>query len=359
MKVIVTLIMILSMFILPRSMPWAEETELPPNWPWRGIVLQSCCGNINEDDLALLAKLNVNAVLLNLKVRFHAKINHLPPEEAWNQSLLWADKMLDACKEHGIVGIVRLNEIPIDPTLGITEREPGFWDSQEKLHEAVELAGKLAQHYRSRGSELGAYVILSEPVVQINGEQIRPTILPQLQQEIISEIRNYDKTRYIVVTPGPGGLPSGYEGFSPLNDGKIIYSAHMYVPHAYTHQGISDRPTGYAYPGIIKYRLWDKKKLEETLRPLREFQEKYKALVWIGEFSAVNGAKGADQYVQDLISIFDEYHWSWTYFSYKGYPLWDPSNDKAYKKRSEKYLGNLDTARWRILEKAYERNKLR
>ena len=358
MRVTVWFIIILSLFTLPQPSTWAKETELPKNWPWRGIVMHSCCGNVEKEDIALLAKLNVNAILLNLNVRFQAKVKRMPPETAWAQSLLWADRMLDACKEHGIVGNIRLNGMPIDPRLGLTERSPSFWDNQERLQEALNLAGKLAQHFQARGSELGAYVILSEPVVQINEKPIRPAIWPRVQQQIISEIRKYDKERYIVVTPGPGGLPSNYNEFRPLQAEKIIYGAHMYVPHAYTHQGINNRPSGYVYPGVIKFRMWNKNRLKKLLAPLKDFQIKHNLLVRIGEFSAVNGAQGAEQYLADLITLFDEYQWSWTYFSYKGTPFWDPSNDKGYQKKSTEYIGNLQTKRWEILKKAYRSKRL-
>ncbi|MCJ7602651.1 MAG: cellulase family glycosylhydrolase [Desulfobulbaceae bacterium] len=337
------------------------QQNQPPNWPWRGIDIHSCCGGSGPEDIALLAKLNVNAVMLNLKVRFQAKNEKISPALSWSRNLAWADSMLDACKKHGITGNIRLNEIPIDPAYGLTEKSAGFWNSPERYNEAVKFAGQLAEYFNSRGDELGAYTILSEPSV-INGEgKKQPTVWPRLQQEIIDAIRKHDKTRYIVVTPGPGGMPTNYSSadFKTFVDSRIIYGAHMYLPHAFTHQGVQGRPTGYEYPGKIKFRQIDKGFLIKTLASLRDFQRQYNALVWIGEFSAVNGAVGAELYISDLIDIFDEYSWSWTYFSYKENPLWDPSNDKNIRKRSPQYpLTSLSTPRWEILKSAFGRNKI-
>lgn len=352
-------ILVLSLLIF-NTTSWGAEQNLPPNWPWRGIVIHSCCGGAGPEDIAMLADLNVNAVMLNLKVRFQATGGKSSIQEVWQENIAWADKMLDACKKHGITANIRLNEIPIDPIYGLTERSAGFWNNPERYNEAVKLAGQLAEHFKSRGDELGAYTILSEPT-EVNGSaKKQPTVWPRLQQKIIDSIRKHDKTRYVVVTPGPGGMPSSYSSpvFKPFSDPRIIYGAHMYVPHAYTHQGIQERASGYEYPGRIKFQQIDKDFLVKDLALLRNFQRQHNALVLIGEFSAVNGAAGAELYVSDLIDIFDGFGWGWTYFSYKANPLWDPSNDKNIRKKSPQHpLTSLSTPRWEILKTAFGRNK--
>ncbi|MBI5308681.1 MAG: cellulase family glycosylhydrolase [Planctomycetes bacterium] len=338
---------------------WGAEQSQPPNWPWRGIDTHSCCGGTGPEDIALLAGLNVNAVMLNLKVRFQTKQEKISPELSWAKNLAWADSMLDACRKHGITGNIRLNEIPIDPAFGLTERSVDFWNSPARYNEAVKFAGQLAEHFKSRGSELGAYTILSEPTVSDGKKQSRPAVWPRLQQEIIDAIRKHDKTRFIVVTPGPGGMPGNYSSpsFKPFADPRIIYGAHMYGPHAYTHQGIDGRPTGVKYPGKLGLKKLDKEFLTSALQPLKNFQQQHNALVWIGEFSAVTGAVGAELYLSDLMTIFDNYGWSWTYFTYKDNPLWDPSNDENIRKISPEHpLTSLTTPRWEVLKSAFDRN---
>ena len=297
--------------------------EFPPNWPWRGVVVHSCCGDVNKHDVATLSSYGVNAIVLNIKSRFRAKKLNEKPEVAWEESLKWVDKMLDACKDHGLVGIVRLTKLPLDPKSGIKEHSPEFWDENMRWKEATKLAGVLAERYSTRGNELGAYAILTEPTLRIKNKVFKPPKWDEIQGEIITAIRHYDKNRYIVVTPAPGGLPQNYRNFKPINDLAIIYGAHMYAPHSYTHQGISGRAKDVDYPGHVNFQFWNKEKLNNQLKGLTSFQNKHNALIWIGEFGVVRYAPGADQYLLDLIDIFDSHKLAWTYFSYKANPLWD------------------------------------
>ncbi len=298
-------------------------TELPPNWPWRGVVVHSCCGDVNTNDVATLSSYGVNAIVLNIKSRFRAQTLNERPQIAWEESLKWVDKMLDACKDHGLVGIIRLTKLPLDPKSGIREFSPEFWDENMRWKEATKLAGILAQRYSKRGEELGAYAILTEPTLRVKNKVSKPPKWNYVQREIINAIRQYDKKRFIVATAAPAGLPQNYSHFNPINDKAIIYGVHMYAPHSYTHQGIKGRSEDIDYPGLVNWQYWNKERLNNQLKKLHTFQIKYNALVWIGEFGVVRYAPGAETYLQDLINIFNTYKFAWTYFSFKGNPLWD------------------------------------
>lgn len=334
----------------------AGEKDAPMNWPWRGVVLNSGNG-LPKDISILIDRLGINSVRLSLNVRSMAKYQGLNPEKAWRKNLQWADSMLDACKKNGVVGIISLHEIPIDPNLGLTQESAGFWNNPEQLAEAVRLAGSLASHFKDRGWELGAYELLSEPVLREGESVINPPQWPQLIQMIIKEIRNHDSQRWIVTTPGLGGLPQIYKDFKPLQFEKIVYGAHMYVPHAFTHQGIQGRKMGFTYPGMIFPTYWDKKALINSLKDLRSFQEKYGVFVWIGEFGAVRWADGGEQYLLDLASIFDQYGWGWCYFAYKEYHGWNPDYDTNFSTDDPKdwkwhNVGKKST-RWTTLKKMF------
>ena len=55
---------------------------------------------------------------------------------------------------------------------------------------------------------------------------------------------------------------------------------------------------------------------------MREFQLKHEARIFLGEFSAVAWAEGADRWMDDAISIFNEYGWDWTYHAYAEFEGW-------------------------------------
>ena len=97
--------------------------------------------------------------------------------------------------------------------------------------------------------------------------------------------------------------------------------------------------------------------------PLIEFQNKYKKLIWIGEFSAVRWAPGGDDYVRDLIEIFDSHGWGWSYFCYNSFHGWNPDYDNVFDPKApgewvKHYVGH-NSNRWQILKKAYLKNKVK
>lgn len=326
----------------------------PPDWPWRGITIE---GTSTREDIAKLAEMKVNVVVLQLNVRNIAQYKHLTPQEAWDNRLAWADEMLDACKKNGMTCIISMFQFPIDPNLGLTQDSPAYWNSQRLQKQTVDLVGKLVEHFKNTGVELAAYDILSEPLVRFAlGIQKTPSEWSALQDAIIRKIRQIDSKRYIIVTPGYGGMPSSYTDFKPLSYSKLIYSAHMYSPHGFTHQGLPGFAYGKEYPSV--FPQLNKDKLIGYMQPVIDFKEKYNALVYIGEFSAARWASGSDEYVSDLIDIFDRNGFSWMYYSY-GFHAWNPSYSNQYSNGDEykkQYIGE-NTPRWKILKRAFTKNK--
>lgn len=111
---------------------------------------------------------------------------------------------------------------------------------------------------------------------------------------------------------------------------NVIYQAHFYSPFTYTYQYLlpettpaGNGPPEYVeYPGIIDHEFWYKERVREELEPIREFQLKYGARMYIGEFSAVCWAPNADVFLRDCVEIFDEYGWDWSYHAFRDYPGW-------------------------------------
>ncbi len=334
---------------------WAAE--IPYGWPWRGIAITSA-SSTDEKDIEYLASIHVNSIEIQLDTRLVAERYHLSPDDALSRDIKWANSILDACKKTGITGVLSISQIPIDPKAGITQESSSFWDDPEKRSEAVRIAAILAGNFKNRGTELGGYEILNEPVVWRGKNAAMPQSWLELMTSIIREIRKQDPERFIVVTPVLGGMPNQYSpATKPLPEPRIIYGVHMYLPHDYTHQGIQGRPLRVKYPGIVSFRYYDKNELEKLMMPAIEFQRKYKVLVWVGEFSAVRWAEGSNEYLRDLIDIFDKYGLGWAYFQYKSYHGWDPDNNTVYCRDAElpsahPYEGRT-SLRWQLLRKVY------
>lgn len=351
-RVATILLAMLIIFISDKTFA-SKGLDLPYLWPWNGIAMSSI-GTGPEDIDLVYRELGVNCIALQLMTRLRALRFRLGKEDAWKQELIWADKMLDACENLGITAIIVIYQFPIDPNLGFDEKSAKFWDDSAQTDEVIRLSGELSKHFKDRGRELGGYQILSEPVVFRLGLPTRPETWPNLLKKIIETIRTYDYERWVAITPGPGGQPSGYKNFNPLPYKHIIYNAHMYTPHTFTHQGVLNYPLGPTYPGIINLKYWDKFGLINELNPVRTFQEKFDVPIWIGEFSSARWAQGAEQYVIDVSDVFKDYGWGWSYFAYNGSPVWNPNYNSEYAAVTDRnvwenqYVG-LESKRWGTL----------
>ena len=126
----------------------------------------------------------------------------------------------------------------------------------------------------------------------------------------------------IIVECNGQDSPWAFGCFSPFDMTNIIYQVHMYLPLAYTHQGVmwKQGDTYRAYPDESKG--WNKEYLRAGLRPVREFQLKHGAKIYCGEFSAVAWAPGAGEYLRDCIDIFEEYGWDWCYHAFREWGGW-------------------------------------
>ena len=323
--------------------------DIPLNWPWHGMVVNS--EQSEPGDVQFLKDyLRINHLSLHIKARFKAEVLQLSPEKAWDEELKWADSMLDACKKLNITATIATSNFPIDPQYGIRQDSPEFWLSEKHINDLLDRVDILARHYNNRGNELSAYEILAEPLLRDDKKVKIPDNWPKVRESIIKIIRKHDVDRWVAIAPGPGGEFSGYLELKKLDDPHIIYTAHVYQPHLFTHQGIQERPLGTSYPGRIGIKKLDKEFLRSVSQPLRDFQVKNNVPVWIGEFSAVRWADGAERYIKDAVDMFDEYGWSWSYFCYKSYHGWNPDYNKKYsgdniEEWSKDYVG-LSSSRW-------------
>ena len=328
------------------------ETTVPRRWPWRGVTITAASDAVPADVGMLVTLLgpHLNYVRLTLDGRAVAERNDLSPGAAWTTSLAWADAMLNACRDAGLIATVSLNQLVLDPSDDLTETSADFWQSGEQLDEVVRLAGELAAHFGGRGGELGGYEVLPKPFVLENNQARVPGPWPSLLRRIVAEIRKHDAARWIVVTPGPGGLVTGYRGFAPLDDAKLIYTADASMPSAYTRQGVGRRAGGIVYPGPIENRYWDEAALAKSLHALREFQVRHRVPVLIDEFGCISWAPGRMRYLSDLASVFGEYGWGWAYLDAE-------QRGGSRSVRSRETTGNVaaDPERWKALESVFAR----
>ncbi|MGH8426813.1 MAG: glycoside hydrolase family 5 protein [Gammaproteobacteria bacterium] len=334
----------------------SSSTELPPNWPWRGVTMnndaQGRAAQPSDID-AFVNAFGINSVHLYMNLKQVAKRAGLTDSQAWVQSLQWLDAMVAECKKDHVIAIVHLRYFPAPGGGYYDQHSPAFWNNPAAVNEIYTWTAALVKHLQSYSNEEVAFDILSEPTTLTSFGPEQPPEWVNIQRRIVETIRANDPGRWVVVKPGPWGEPPGYADFSPLAFSRLVYSVHIYLPVQYTLQGVNGRPVGLRYPGMIGRKYWDKQALEKLVSPVVSFQNRYHVPIWVGEFSAVRWAPGSDQYLGDLVSIFDSQGWGWSYFSVGAWNGWDPRYDASYRNAKEVWY---KSPRWHTLQALFGEN---
>ena len=174
-----------------------------------------------------------------------------------------------------------------------------------------------------------------------------------LQRRAAEAIRAIDPDTPIVFASNLANAPSAFEYLSPLRMDNVIYEIHVYAPTDFTHQGIQGRPAGLKWPDPEKN--WNKEHLRARLAPVRAFEARHHAKIYVGEFSAITWAEGAENYLRDCIELFEEYGWDWTYHAFRESNIW--SIEHEIPAPGQKSVPSADNPRKRVILKGLTHTK--
>ena len=182
---------------------------------------------------------------------------------------------------------------------------------------------RIAHRFRGREGLYG-YDLINEPSQRLASA---PGLDYWSLQCLAAEaVRMEDPITPIIIESNGWDSPTTFRYLSPLRLTNVIYQVHMYSPSDYTHQRVlNTRPWSVAYPNVEKG--WDMDQMRSVMRPVREFQFKHKARVYVGEFSAVAWAEGAERYLRDCIDMFEEYGWDWSYHAFREWAGWSVEHE--------------------------------
>ena len=153
----------------------------------------------------------------------------------------------------------------------------------------------------------------------------------ELQRRAAEAIREIDPATPVIVASNMADSPGAFRYLSPLAMDNVIYQIHIYAPFKFTHQGVGGgwarKADGSPYKWPDPAMGWDIGYLRRILEPVRAFQERHHARIYVGEFSAVAWAPGADRYLRDCIALFGEYGWDWTYHAFREWGAWSVEHE--------------------------------
>ncbi len=217
---------------------------------------------------------------------------------------------------------------------------------EEKYADAfVETWKRIATRFKGKPAVYG-YDLVNEP----HQKTPAPTNYWEIQRRAAEAVRAIDPDTPIIVESNLSDGPSAFRYLSPLAMDNVIYQVHCYRPGDFTHQGIRGNPIGAVWPDPAKGR--DPDYLRRTLQPVRDFQLRHKARIYVGEFSAASYAVGAENYLRDCIDLFEEYGWDWTYHAFREADVW---NVEKVRNADGKYVPSADNPRKRALLEGFSR----
>lgn len=181
-------------------------------------------------------------------------------------------------------------------------QEPIF---QERTYQLWET---LAFRYKDKKALLG-YDVLNEAVI----DKKDLAVLKKFYKTVVKTIKAIDKKNIVFIEGNTWA--QDIEFLSDILEENVSISIHTYQPIDFTFQFVR----GYKYPGIINGEQWNKKKICKYLDRYYKFSKKNKVDIYVGEFG-VNfrgNSYGELNYLKDLLSVFDQYGFSSTYWTYK------------------------------------------
>jgi endoglucanase len=265
------------------------------------------------------------------------------------QGLVKADlemlkKDLDIAQSVNMKVVITMLSLPGDRwrQFNHQQNDDRIWEDKKYQEQAAQFWQDLASHLKNHPAIVG-YNIINEPhpeTVQKNPYrdfwsqdymnwyrtvENTPADLNHFYQMVVKSIREVDQETPIILDVGLFATPWAFKYLKPVNDLKVLYAFHMYEPFELTSQREPQKKV-YQYPGIVKVGkqqkpvLWDKSKLEQFLNPVREWAERYHVpsnRVIAEEFGINRTVPGAAQYLQDLISIFNDNNWHWSFYAFR------------------------------------------
>ena len=276
--------------------------------------------------------------------------------DAWLEGeLKRLDAVLPLCEKYGLLVVVNLHSPPGGKATvgGYLGSDGGLFSDRQVQEKFVEVWRRIATRYKDAKAIWG-YDLANEPVEEESEDDCDDW--QALSERAARAIRAIDPERAIILEPSQWGSPEGLAELVPIPVSNVVYSVHMYLPHAFTHQGVFGPGPAYRYPGLINGREWDKAQLEKALQPAIAFQERYHVHLYIGEFSAIRWApdNSAARYLRDLIDIFEAYGWDWSYHAFREWSGWSVEHGSD---RQDTRPANSPTERQRLLCDWFARNQ--
>jgi hypothetical protein len=339
--------------IIPATPPASPASKGHTEPRLRGVMSPP---RFNSQDFADLQKWNANCIRWQLVNRQWGQSGTDRDLDAYDR---WLDgkldelaQTLDAARAHGIKVVIDMHSPP-----GGRLGDSSLRMVLEKKHQIhfVKIWERIVRRFKAHPA-LWAYDLINEPV---QNQPSPPGVADWREIQILAAraIRAIDPRTTILVTTDQWSSPDAFAHMTPVDIPDVVYQVHMYWPGQYTHQGVNSAwgvqggEAVLSYPGTLDGQPFDRDALRRHLAPVREFQLAHNVHIYAGEFGAVRWAPGAAQYLDDLILLFEEYDWDWTYHAFREWPGWSVEHADMPYSRTGHPRAETPTERAHVLQK--------
>ena len=309
----------------------------------KGVMLPS--RGLHDEDFAKLRDWGVTLVRYQMSRNwdFRDTERDLVDYDAWMETKLahLEERVIPFARKYGIKVAVDLHMPPGGKSV---DMELNLFYEPEYADHFIELWRRIARRFKGNGDVIYGYDLLNEPLQTYNAAAGNDYW--SLQKRAAEAIREIDPDVPIIVESRFAASPRGFADMAALDMKDVIYEIHLYSPFAFTHQGVNPSKPWVQETWPNEAKGWNLDFLRKTLEPVLDFQKRHGAHIYVGEFSAIAWAEGADRYLADCIALFEEYGWDWTYHAFDEAKAWnvEMEADKPFDFRAAQ-----DTPRKRAL----------
>ncbi len=255
---------------------------------------------IQEYDIRNIKRLGANCI----RVPFNYRVIE-------SEGLIYLDKIVQWCEKYRLYCILDMHAAPGSQNEDWHSDSSGkseLFTKEVNKNKYLKLWHLVAERYKELSAVCG-YDLLNEPVIEINKEGI----LKDLYEEAIDTIRSVDKDHIIFLEGNLWGQRLEFLGRP--KDSNTAFSIHVYPPIEFTFNFEKDL----YYPGRINKIIWNRDRFKVLAKPYLRLMKKTKVPLYVGEFG-INfrgGYYGELRWVEDILELFKEFRFSWTYWTYK------------------------------------------
>ena len=288
----------------------------------RGVM--SPGGDMGEDDFRTLHEWGATLLRFQMVRDWHGVNGNqdLDEYDRWLEGRLdHFDKViLPLARKYGIMVVLDLH---VPPGGYDASHEANMFHDAKFADHFVEIWHRIAKRFKGREGLYG-YDLINEPLQ--DREAAPGCDFQTLMRRAAEAVRAEDPVMPIVIESNHCGSPAYFADLEPLPFVNVIYQFHFYWPWEFTHQ----RVLGYRMWTVEwpdNSHGWNRAAIDWSLLPVKRFQEKYGARIYAGEFSSVVWAPGAENYLRECISVFEEHGWDWSYHAFREWAGWSVEHE--------------------------------